>query len=91
MNDKREAQVQLAKHLQECFKQMAIKQGEQAKQEKKGSRDRAWSQGAMIAFAMAENACKLFINGVDAEEAGYGMLEWTSTGFELNTDKKEQA
>lgn len=90
INNKRESQIELAKHLQQCFKQMAVKEDEQAKQEKKGSRDRAWCQGAMIAFAMAENACKLFITGVEAEEAGYGVLEWTPTGFELNTNKKEE-
>lgn len=89
MNDKREAQVKLAKHLQECFRQMMNKQIEQAKQEKKGSRDEAWCNGAWVAFAMAENACNLFISGMEAEEAGVGVLEWTPTGFELNTNKKD--
>lgn len=63
---------------------------EQAKQEKKGTRDEAWCKGAGVAFAMAENACKIFVSSVEAEEAGHGILEWTPTGFELNTNRKKE-
>lgn len=84
----REAQVALAKHFQQCFRQMKLGQIERANQEKQGSRDEAWCKGAWVAFAMAENACECFISGAEAEEAGLGVLDWTPTGFRLRTNKK---
>lgn len=84
---KRQAQLELAKHMGRCFKQMALKQDGQRGQTNDPI-DKAWGMGAMVAFAFAENMCKCFISASEAEEAGLGVLEWNSTGFELNTDRQ---
>lgn len=78
-----EAQLELARHLQEVMNYMSCKQIEQVRRERTDPRGQWFCKGSAVGFAMAENACRCFIRAAQAEQAGHGKVVWTKTGFKL--------